>query len=133
MKPSLQVGVTGQAEQRVVSENLVSHFHPQGPPVLGSPFLLLLLEHAAFNAILPHLEHGEQSVGVGFDFQHLAPTPAGMRVRARAEVTGVRGNLVFLDFEAHDEQELVGRGKHVRAVIELARFKDRLRRKTDGD
>lgn len=133
MKVSLAAGVQGTAEHRVVSENLVSFFHAAGPPVLGSPFLLMILEHAAFNALLPHLDPGEQSVGVGFDFQHLAPTPAGMRVYARAEVTGVRGNIITLDFEARDEHEVIGRGKHVRAVIEMARFKERLKRKLDGE
>lgn len=129
MKSSLTPGATGEAQKRVVTENLVSHHNPHGPPVLATPYLLMIMEYAAYNAIAPHLDEGEDSVGVGFEFQHLAPTPAGATVRATATVTQIEGMMVTLDFEAHDGHEVVGRGKHVRAVLELARFKKRLDRK----
>ncbi len=129
MKTSLTVGCTGQAKHRVVSENLVSFHNPQGPPVLATPWLLGVMEDAAFNAIAPHLDDGETSVGVGFDFQHLAPTPAGMTVAARAEITAVQGMMVTLHFEAHDGREMVGRGTHIRAVVSVERFRKRLAKK----
>lgn len=128
MKETLVVGVSGEQRHRVVSENLVSHYHPKGPPVFGTPFLLLVMESAAFNAILPHLDEGEQSVGVGFNFEHLAPTLPGATVVARAEVREINGNKITLDFEAHDGKQLIGRGTHVRAVLDMERFKKRLRR-----
>ena len=128
MKETLVAGVTGENRHRVVSENLVSHYHPKGPPVFGTPFLLLVMEGAAFNALLPHLDEGEQSVGVAFDFEHLAPTLPGATVVARAEVQQVDGNKITLHFEAHDEKQLIGRGTHVRAVLDVERFKMRLRR-----
>lgn len=129
MKPSLIPGVTGEARQRVVTENLVSHHNPRGPAVLATPYLLMIMEYAAYNAIAPHLDDGEDSVGVGFEFEHMAPTPAGATVLASAIVTEVEGTMVRLDFEAHDGHEVVGRGKHVRAVLDLARFRKRLDRK----
>src|SRR5262249_47498632 len=65
MKPSLVPGVTGEAQKRVVTENLVSHHNPRGPAVLATPYLLMIMEYAAYNAIAPHLDEGEDSVGVG--------------------------------------------------------------------
>ena len=132
MKETLVAGVTGENRHRVVSENLVSHYHAKGPPVFGTPFLLLVMEGAAFNALLPHLDDGEQSVGVGFNFEHLAPTLAGATVVARAEVQQVVGNKITLHFEAHDGRQLIGRGTHVRAVLDVERFKKRLRRMEHG-
>ena len=129
MKESLKPGSRGEARLRVVTEHLVSSHNPGGPAVLASPWLLMIMEFAAYNAIQPHLEADEQSVGVGFDFQHLAPTPAGAHVVATAEITEVNGKFVTLDFEARDEQEVVGKGTHVRAVIEMQRFHKRLERK----
>jgi len=131
MKSSLITGLRGEATHRVVSAELVSHFDPAGPPVFGSPFMLMLMEFAAFNAILPHLDAGEQSVGVGFDFEHLAATPAGAMVIARAEVLEIEGKRISFAIEAHDEHEIIGRGKHVRHVVEMDRFLKRLRRKSD--
>ena len=129
MKSTLVPGVTGEAQKRVVTENLVSHHNPRGPAVLATPYLLMIMEYAAYNAIAPHLDEGEDSVGVGFDFQHLAPTPAGATVIASAKVTQIDGMMVTLDFEAHDGHEVVGRGTHVRAVLDLTRFRKRLDRK----
>lgn len=129
MKKTLAPGATGEARHRVVTENLVSFRKPAAPPVLATPWLLYVMETAAYNALLPHLDTGEASVGVGFEFQHLAPTPAGDTVVATAEVTAVDGNRVTLDFQARDSRELIARGKHVRAVIQVDRFRQRLKEK----
>jgi fluoroacetyl-CoA thioesterase len=129
MKPTLIPGVRGEATHQVVTANLVSHFYAEGPPVFGSPFMLMLMEHAAFNSLLPYLDPGEQSVGVGFEFEHLAATPAGVTVSAEAEVLQVEGPKVTFRVEARDPIEVIGRGTHVRYVVEMDRFLKRLRRK----
>ncbi len=129
MKKTLIPGITGEARHRVVTENLVSFRRPGMPPVLATPWLLDVMETAAYQAIRPHLDPGEASVGVGFEFEHLAPTPAGDTVVATARVTEVEGKRIRLDFEARDSHELVARGKHVRAVVDLKLFQKRLNRK----
>jgi fluoroacetyl-CoA thioesterase len=129
MKSTLTPGIRGEARQRVLTEHLVSYRKKGAPPVLATPWLLYIMETAAYNAILPHLEAGEASVGVGFDFEHLAATPAGETVIATARVTAVEGKRVKLDFEARDSHELIARGKHVRAVVQKERFKERMQEK----
>ena len=126
MKKTLVPGISGEARHRVVTENLVSFRKPAAPAVLSTPWLLYVMETAAYEAIRPHLGRGEASVGFGFDFQHLAATPAGDTVVASATVTAVEGNKIMLDFEARDSHELIAKGKHVRAVIDQDRFKQRL-------
>ena len=130
MKETLTSGVTGQWRHRVVTENLVNFRRPEMPPVLCSPWLLELMESAAYQAIKPHLDPGEASVGVAFDFQHVAPTPCGDTVVATARVTSVEGKQIKLEFEARDSHELIARGKHVRMVIDVQRFRERLKTKT---
>jgi predicted thioesterase len=132
MKNTLQPGVCGEARHRVVSQNLLSSLMPGAPAVFATPWMLCVMETAAAEAVAPHLDVGEASVGYGFEFQHLAPTPAGMMVVATAEVTKVEGNMVTLSIEARDDQEVIGRGTHVRAVIELERFNRRIKRKSGG-
>jgi len=129
MKETLTAGVTGQVRHRVVTENLVSFRKPEAPPVLATPWLLYVMETAAYDALRPHLEPGEVSVGVGFDFQHLAPTPAGDIVVATARVTAVEGNRVSFALEARDSHELIAQGTHVRAVIDKSRFRKRVAEK----
>jgi fluoroacetyl-CoA thioesterase len=129
MKPTLVPGVQEEAQQKVVTENLVSFRKPDGPPVLATPWLLYVMETAACNAIKPHLDEGEASVGVGFQFEHLAPTPVGDTVVATATITAVEGNRVTFRWEARDSRERIAQGTHVRAVIDKKRFKGRLKEK----
>lgn len=129
MKKTLVAGVAGEAQHRVVTENLVNFRKPDAPPVLATPWLLFVMETAAYEAIKPHLDPGEASVGTGFQFEHLAPTPAGDTVVATAKVTAVEGKRVTLELEARDSHEVVARGNHVRAVIDKKRFAERLKKK----
>lgn len=130
MKSTLAAGASGEARHRVVTENLVSFRRPGMPPVLATPWLLDVMETAAIEAIRPHLDPGEVSVGVAFEFEHLAPTPAGETVVATARVTAVDGKRIELEFDARDRREPIARGKHVRAVVQLARFRERLKKKS---
>jgi len=129
MKKTLVPGVSAEARHRVVTENLVNFRKPDAPAVLSTPWLLYVMETAAYEAIKPHLDPGEASVGTGFQFDHLAPTPAGEIVVATAKVTAVEGKRVTLELEARDSQEVIARGTHVRAVIDKARFAARLKEK----
>jgi predicted thioesterase len=69
------------------------------------------------------------SVGVGVNIQHLAATPVGFTVTAKAEVVAVSDNTVTLKVEAYDDVEKIGEGTHVRAPIEMARFGKRVSEK----
>jgi predicted thioesterase len=132
MKKTLVPGVSAEARHRVVTENLVNFRKPDAPPVLATPWLLYVMETAAYDAIKPHLDPGEASVGTGFQFEHLAPTPAGDTVVATARVTAVDGARVTLELEARDSREVIARGTHVRAVIDKERFRRRLKKRQTG-
>ena len=84
------------------------------------------LHHAALEAIKPYFEAGESAVGTRVDVTHLAPTPVGRRIVAHAEVTRSNGRQIEFRVSAMDGTEEIGRGTHARAVIDLARFSERL-------
>ncbi len=130
MKATLVAGLKAELRHVVQPEELLSAVYPGGPPVFATPFVLGLMEHASARAIQPHLDAGEASVGYGFEFHHLAPTPAGCTVIATAEVIGIDKNMVTLHIEARDEMDVISRGTHVRAIIDMQRFLKRVERKT---
>jgi fluoroacetyl-CoA thioesterase len=132
MKSSLVLGLKAEVQHRVVTQELLSTIYPDGPPVFATPFLLGLMEQAAARAVQPHLDSGEASVGYGFEFHHLAPTPVGATVIATAVVTAVEKNMITFAIEARDHADVVSRGTHVRAVIEMERFLKRIKRKASG-
>ena len=92
------------------------------PEVYGTPFMIYLMEVAASNAIQHALPDGWVSVGVDVNIRHLAATPVGRTVTARAKVTSVTDKLIEFEVQAHDGKNLIGTGTHSRAPIDLARF-----------
>jgi predicted thioesterase len=130
MKSTLVPGLKAEVRHVVSPHELLSAIYPDGPAVFATPWLLSLMEQAAAMAIYPLLEPGEASVGYGFEFKHLAPTAVGDTVLATAEVLSIEKNMVTLHIEACDHADVVSRGTHVRAVIDMDRFMKRVRRKT---
>jgi len=100
-------------------------------PVFGTPCLIALMEEAACACLAGELPEGRTSVGVKLDVSHVSPTPVGMAVTARAEITGVSANGKLIDFRvtAHDEAGLIGEGTHQRAVVAADRFLEKCRAK----
>ena len=45
---------------------------------------------------------------------------------ATAEVIGIDKNMVTLHIEARDEMDVISRGTHVRAIIDMQRFLKRV-------
>jgi len=122
----IPTGSRGEFSIPVTHEVTVAHFHPEMPAVFGTPFLVYAMEVAAANALAPYLPAGRVSVGTEVDVAHLAATPVGFTVTARAEVLASAERTVTFRAEAHDGVERIGEGTHVRAIIERARFEKRL-------
>ena len=130
MKSTLVPGLKAEVRHQVKPSELLSAIYPGGPSVFATPWLLSLMEQASAEAILPHLDPGEASVGYGFEFKHLAPTAVGDTVTATGEIISIEKNMVTLRIEARDHADVVSRGTHVRAVIDLPRFMKRVASKT---
>jgi len=123
---ALQPGLVGEAQTVVVPENTAQHMGSGNVAVFATPAMIALMEQAAVNAVTPHLPPGWQTVGVHVDVRHLAATPLGLTVTARAELLKVEGRRLTFRVTAHDGRELIGEGMHERALIDLARFQARI-------
>jgi fluoroacetyl-CoA thioesterase len=102
------------------------------PDVLASARMIYFIEGVCAELLAEHVGPGEMSVGIGFDLTHDAPTPIGMRIRATVEIVEVEKRRVVLAVEARDEVEVIGRGRHTRAVINAAKFMERVAKKRPG-
>jgi fluoroacetyl-CoA thioesterase len=118
----IPVGASFSLKETVTRDKTVAHYHDDMPEVYGTPMMIYLMELAAAQAIAPYLPPGWVSVGAGVDVRHLAATPVGFTVTARAEVEAWDGRTVTFKVEARDGVELIGEGHHVRAPIDRARF-----------
>ena len=128
MKP-VPVGAKGKFELAVETRHLASELDSSLASVLSTPTMVAMMEQAAINAIKPFLDDGESSVGMTIEVSHTAATPPGHRARAEAEVTKVEGRRLEFSVRAFDDVEQIGSGTHRRAVIDAAKFNDRLKTK----
>jgi len=88
-----------------------------------------LMEHASVTTLQKCLSRRQTSVGVEVNVKHLAATPVGVRVHARAEVIAIDGRRVTFKVEAWDPKEKIGEGTTARVIVDAARFKDKVEQK----
>ena len=118
----IPVGLVSEAMVAVEAHLLATAMGSGSVAVYATPAMVALMEAAAVAALAPALPEGQSSVGIALDVKHLAATPLGQQVRARAEIAQVQGRRVTFQVQAWDEHELIGDGTHVRYVIDIVRF-----------
>jgi predicted thioesterase len=122
MSFTLQAGLVGEARRVVDASMLASSMGSGSLEVLATPALVALMEQAACAAIDAHLGPEQTSVGVRIEMSHLAPTPPGIEVVARAELVEVDGRRLVFRLEASDPHDRIGEGRHERALVDPRRL-----------
>jgi fluoroacetyl-CoA thioesterase len=120
-------GAKGSFTLLVQPEHLANRFKDATlPPVLATPVMIMVMENAALNAIRAYLDPGESAVGTAVNIRHLAATPVGRQVTGEAEVTRVDGRRIEFAVRATEGEKEIGVGSHSRAIIDTAKFAQRL-------
>ncbi len=127
----LAAGLTAELTTTVERSTLASAVGSGGLDVFSTPSLIALMENAARSAVEPLLPPDQTTVGVRVDVRHLAASPPGELVRARAELTEVDGRRLVFHVEAFDSHEKIGEGTHERMVVDPARLLARAMAKRD--
>lgn len=121
----ITIGLTGETTQVVTPELTAARWGSGLVASFATPALIALMENAAFHATKPLLPETQTTVGVEVNVKHLAATPIGMTVRARAELVEIDGRKLVFKVEAWDDTEKIGEGTHTRFIVDLARFNQR--------
>jgi len=125
-EPTLTPGLRGTAVLVVTDAHTAQAFGSGNVAVFSTPRLIALMEGAAVDAVREHLAPGDTSVGVRVDVTHLAATPVGAQVRAEAELVQVEGRRLRFVVAAWDQHQKIGEGTHDRAVVNYARFVEKV-------
>ena len=120
----MKIGDRYELQSAVTPENTAEALGSGGMPVFATPFMITMMEGAAYHCIKDSLPEGKSSVGTLVHISHVSPSPIGMKIRATAEITAISENGKMVDFkvEAYDEQGLIGEGTHQRAIVDMVRF-----------
>ena len=135
MKATLKPGLQHRLTFTVPENKTVPYLYPEAPGLRSMPkvfatgFMVGLFEWACIELMQEHLDPGEGSVGVHVDFSHLAATPPGMTVTVEAECMAVDGKRLTFNLRAHDGTDVIGEGRHQRAVVVWDKFNARVAEK----
>ncbi|MBU6468267.1 MAG: thioesterase family protein [Betaproteobacteria bacterium] len=129
---SIPIGTQGSASMIVKEEHLANRLKDASlAPVFSTPMLVVVMENAALNALKPYFEEGETALGTAIDVKHLAATPQGFTVTAKAVVSSVEGRKIHFFIEAFDNFDKIGEAFHERTLIHSVPFMERLSKKAD--
>jgi len=125
LKSSLKQGLQTTKAVTVDESRCIGFMGKEGM-VYATPRMVSDVEYACRDFLLAHLDPGEDSVGTHVSIDHLAATPMGLKVTIEAQIAEIDRRKVVFSFSVRDPVEEVGRGKHVRFVVETAKTRERL-------
>ena len=120
----MKAGDTFEVKGTVTEESTAASLGSGAMPVFGTPWMIAMMENAAFQLMQQGLPEGRSSVGTKLEISHVSPSPVGMQVRALAEFVSLSPSGTMAEFKvsAYDEAGLIGEGTHQRAYIDYDRF-----------
>jgi fluoroacetyl-CoA thioesterase len=123
-------GTTHEVSWTVTPERTANAMGNTGVMVFATPWVIALLENAAHGMIKAHLPPGASTVGTMVEMKHLAATPIGMTVRAKATLLESDGRRYLFTVEAWDDKDKIAEGRHERFVVaDLQKFLERTMKK----
>ena len=130
MTAPLAPGLSAELTMTVTPAHSADALGNRGVDVFATPFIVAFLENVSSAALKGYLPSGGGSVGTMIEMKHLAATPVGMTVRAKATLLETDGKRLLFAVEAWDEVEKIAEGRHERFIVgNLERFLERATKK----
>ena len=128
MKPGMEIGRKATIEAEV-TDQMVAQFEGKViHPVYSTVSMVYHMEWASRQIILPFLEEHEEGMGASVSVKHLAPSAVGTKIRVTAELTKIKGNLIYTDVEVFNEKGMIGKGEVVQAILPKEEIKRNIER-----
>ena len=127
MEFNLKLGLEAITEKIVTEEDTAAKFGSGDIKVFASPMMIGIMENAALKAVQKDLSEGFTTVGTHVDVSHIGATPVGMKVTAKAKLIKIEGKKLTFEVEAYDEKKKIGEGIHIRYIINIDRFFEKLK------
>jgi fluoroacetyl-CoA thioesterase len=129
MSEELKAGLTHEMERQVTEDLSAQKVFLHVPNVYATRAMVGHFEEVCAEMVLPFLGEGEQTVGIGMKFSHIAATPIGMKVRFNAKLVEVDGRKLTFEVEGFDEVEKIGKATHERFIINAEKFNSKIAEK----
>ena len=77
MSAELKPGMSHEIKRNVTEDLSAQKVFPHVPNVYATRAMVGHFEEVCAEMVLPYLGEGEQTVGIGMEFSHMAATPGG--------------------------------------------------------
>ena len=128
MKPEFRTGLT-HTQRIVVDRDRTIGFMGEAMRVYSTPSMVRDIEMTCKDFLAQHLDPEQNSVGMRVEIDHLGPALLDTWVDVSITVTEVDRRKVTFEAEVRDAVDVIGKAKHIRFVVELAKQKERLEAK----
>lgn len=118
----MKEGATYTSSVTVTLDNCAVTMGSGDLAVFATPALVALMENAAMKLVAGELPNESTTVGGEMNILHLKPSHIGAVVSATAKLTSVVGRKLTFEVAAYDNDVLVGKGMHVRFIVDRERF-----------
>ena len=118
----MNIGLTYTSTTVVDNSNTAKALGSGDMDVFATPAMVALMENAAMNAVAPHLEVGQTTVGTKISTSHIKASALGATITATAVLTAVDGRCLTFEIIARDGENTIGEGVHTRFVVDRERF-----------
>lgn len=118
----MEIGLTFTSTTVVDNTNTAVALGSGDMEVFATPAMVALMENAAMNAVAPHLEAGQTTVGTEISTTHIKASALGATITATATLTAVEGRKLTFAVTAHDGDNIIGEGTHTRFIVDRERF-----------
>jgi len=122
----LVLGKTHQVKVTVGETNTAIAMGSGSLPVFATPSMVALMEQAASELLDGCICEGETSVGTMINVEHLAASPMGAQITATATIDCVFGRKIEFSVIATDGKNEIGKGTHIRMIVDAEKFMGRL-------
>jgi len=128
MKQGVQTGLTHK-ERVIVDRDRTIGFMGETMRVYSTPRMVSDIERTCKDFLARYLTDEQNSVGMRVEIDHLGPALLDTWVDVAITVTEVDRRKVTFEAEVRDALDVIGKAKHIRFVVELAKQKERLEAK----
>lgn len=95
--------------------------------VYATPAMIALMENTAKSSVIHELPVGYTTVGIEMNVKHIKGSPVGANIKCSAILIKADGKKLFFDIEASDDEGPIGKGSHIRYVVNSDDFMKRIK------
>jgi len=119
---NIEIGKSAAACVTVDDTNMARAVGSGSLDVFATPAMIALMEKAACACLEGTPEEGLTSVGTRIAAEHMAASPVGVVITARAVITGMDGRKIEYEVVAFEGDKQIGKGVHTRFVVHAGKF-----------